>query len=85
MAYGINSGLYLAEASAGTCDFIKSLAEEVAPGIANHYLLGSPDAAVEIATDPTREKFGGGGGAIFGGREFVTGITQPCPKRRRLP
>ena len=49
---------YLAEASAGTCDFIKSLAEEMAPEIADHYLLDSPDAAVGIATDRLREEFG---------------------------
>ena len=48
----------LAEASAGTCDFIKSLAEEMAPEIAGHYLLDYPDAAVGIATDRLREEFG---------------------------
>ena len=37
----------LAEASAGTCDFIKSLAEEMAPEIADHYLLDYPDAATQ--------------------------------------
>ena len=49
---------YLAEASAGACDLIKSVADELAPRYADLYLLESVEAAVGIATDRLREEFG---------------------------
>eukprot|EP00935_MAST-01C_sp_MAST-1C-sp1_P001133 g1133.t1 len=42
---------YQAEASAGACDLIKSVADELAPRYAGLYLLESVEAAVGIATD----------------------------------
>ena len=50
--------MYQAEASAGACDLIKSVADELAPRYAGLYLLGSVEAAVGIATDRLREEFG---------------------------
>ena len=47
-----------AEASAGACDLIKSVADELAPRYADLYLLESVEAAVGIATDRLREEFG---------------------------
>ena len=49
---------YLAEASAGACDLIKSVADELAPRYADLYLLESVEAAVGIATDRLREEIG---------------------------
>ena len=49
---------YQAEASAGACDLIKSVADELAPRYAGLYLLESVEAAVGIATDRLREEFG---------------------------
>ena len=49
---------YQAEASAGACDLIKSVADELAPRYAGLYLLGSVEAAVGIATDRLWEEFG---------------------------
>ena len=49
---------YQAEASAGACDLIKSVADELAPRYADLYLLESVEAAVGIATDRLREEFG---------------------------
>ena len=49
---------YLAEASAGACDLIKSVADELAPRYADLYLLESVEAAVDIATDRLREEIG---------------------------
>ena len=46
---------YLAEASAGACDLIKSVADELAPRYADLYLLESVEAAVGIATDRLRD------------------------------
>ena len=50
--------VYQAEASAGACDLIKSVADELAPRYADLYLLESVEAAVGIATDRLREEFG---------------------------
>ena len=49
---------YLAEASAGACDLIKSVADELAPRYADLYLLESVEAAVGIAPDRLREELG---------------------------
>ena len=45
-------------ASAGACDLIKSVADELAPRYADLYLLESVEAAVGIATDRLREEIG---------------------------
>ena len=59
---------YLAEASAGACDLIKSVADELAPRYADLYLLESVEAAVGIATDRLREEIGA---AVFKAQAWV--------------
>ena len=66
---------YLAEASAGACDLIKSVADELAPRYADLYLLESVEAAVGIATDRLREEIG----AAVGLQGAGAGDPRPHP------
>ena len=67
---------YLAEASAGACDLIKSVADELAPRYAALYLLESVEAAVGIATDRLREEIGA---AVFKLQSAGAGDPRPHP------
>ena len=72
---------YLAEASAGACDLIKSVADELAPRYADLYLLDSVEAAVGIATDQLREEIGA---AVFKAQaRVILGRIRYCYRGNR--
>ena len=72
---------YLGEASAGACDLIKSVADELAPRYADLYLLESVEAAVGIATDRLREEIGA---AVFKAQaRVILDRIRYCYRRNR--